>query len=49
MVLNWKIWQYYESNEVLAKVYNFLWEKADYYACNNLKENELLYFYRTTD
>lgn len=49
MVLNWKIWQHYESNEVMAKVYNFLWEKADCYACNNLKENELLYFYRTTD
>lgn len=49
MVLNWKIWQHYESNENMAKVYNFLWEKADYYACKNLKENELLYFYRTTD
>ena len=49
MVLNWKIWQHYESNECLAKVYNFLWNKADCYACKNLKGNELLYFYKTTD
>lgn len=49
IVLNWKIWQHYESNEGLAKVYNFLWNKADYYACKNLKGNELLYFYKTTD
>ena len=32
MVLNWKIWQYYEKNEKLAELYNSLWEKADTYA-----------------
>ena len=49
MVLNWKIWEHYETNEPLAKLYNDLWEQADNYACNNLKGEELDYFYRTTD
>ena len=46
VVLNWKIWQHYKSNESLARVYNFLLNKADYYAHKNLKEKELLYFHR---
>lgn len=49
MVLNHKIWQHYKTNEPVAKVYNELWEKADLYACENLKGEELSYFYRTTD
>lgn len=49
MVLNHKIWQWYTRNEKLARVYNDLWEKADAYACDNLKGEELRYFLRTTD
>lgn len=49
MVLNWKIWQHYEKNEPLARVYNELWQQADLYAVENLKGEELEYFYRTTD
>ena len=49
LVLNWKIWQHYESNEELARLYNTLWETADAYACDNLEGEELAYFYRTTD
>lgn len=49
LVLNWKIWQHYETNEKLARVYNDLWEKADGYACDNLKGEELKFFFRTTD
>lgn len=49
MVLNWKIWRWYKSNDKLAMVYNELWEKADTYAIENLKGEELSYFYRTTD
>jgi hypothetical protein len=49
MVLNWKIWEHYEKNTELAKLYNNLWQEADEYACNNLKGEELSYFYRTTD
>ena len=49
MVLNWKIWQHYETNEPLARVYNDLWEQADEYACENLKDEEAEYFFRVTD
>lgn len=49
MVLNWKIWQWYEKNEVYGRLYNDLWQKADEYACTNLKGEELSYFYQTTD
>lgn len=50
ITLNHKIWEHYEGgNEELAKVYNGLWEKADAYACDNLKGEELAYFYRETD
>ena len=49
MVLNHKIWEHYEHNEPLARVYNDLWMKANEYAYTNLKGEELSYFYRTTD
>lgn len=49
MVLNHKIWQHYESNQKLARVYDGLWKKADAYACENLKGDELSYFYNVTD
>jgi hypothetical protein len=49
MILNWKIWEHYESNDTLATLYNELWELADSYAVNNLKGEELSYFYQTTD
>lgn len=49
MALNWKIWEHYETNTTLAKLYNELWETADLYAQENLKGEELSYFYRTTD
>lgn len=49
MVLNWKIWQYHERNYALMELYNKLWEQADTYACENLKGDELSYFYKTTD
>ena len=49
MVLNWKIWEHYETNEALARVYNDLWEKADAFAMDYLTGDELSYFFRTTD
>ena len=49
LILNWKIWEHYESNEDLARVYNEIWEQADQYALDNLKGEELDYFYSTTD
>lgn len=49
MVLNWKCNYYYGHNSEYAELYNNLWEEADAYACDNLKGEELSYFYRTTD
>ena len=37
MALNWKIWQHYETNEPLARVYNELWMKACEVAEETLK------------
>lgn len=49
MALNWKIWEHYETNEPLARVYNDLWAKAADYALDNLKGDELDYYLRVTD
>lgn len=49
MVLNWKIWQHYEHNEPLARLYNTLWERAAQYAQETLKGDELTYYFVTTD
>ena len=49
MVLNHKIWQWYEKNDEYAELYNELWQQADRYACDNLKDEELSYFYKTLD
>lgn len=50
IVLNWKLWQHYElGNNELSDVYQELWEKADGYAMDHLKGEELNYFFRTTD
>lgn len=49
LVLNWKIWQWYETRESYAEVYNDLWEKADQYAMENLHDEEMNYFINTTD
>ena len=50
MVLNHKIWQHYHANNmVYSKLYDKLWKKADSYAMNNLKDDELDYFLRVTD
>lgn len=49
IVLNNKIFQHYESNREYAELYNKLWKIADGYACDNLKGEELQYFYEKTD
>ena len=49
MVLNWKIWRWYEHNDEYAQLYNKLWEEADEWCCNNLKGADAEYYYRTTD
>lgn len=49
MALNWKIWEWYEKNEKIARIYNDLWEKTADYAVENLEGDELKYYFRTTD
>ena len=49
MALNWKIWEHYERNEPLARVYNNLWMKAVEIATTTLQGDELMYYYRITD
>ena len=49
MALNCKIWEHYEKNEDLARLYNDLWQRASLVAEETLKGDELAYYYRTTD
>lgn len=50
LVLNHKLWHHYDRhNYDEAECYNRLWKKADEHAANNLKGEELQYFYKTTD
>lgn len=50
IVLNWKIREHHNNwNNTLAKVYKDIWQIADNYAVENLKDDELKYFIRITD
>lgn len=49
MVLNWKIWRWYGKNEEYAKLYDRLWREIDEWCIDNLKGEELEYYYKTTD
>lgn len=49
LVLNHKIWELYESNKSLAKVYDELWRKLGCWMDENLSKDELRYFYDTID
>ena len=49
MATNWKIWEHYEKNEKLARVYNELWERIDSWCMENLKGEDMKYYLRTTD
>ena len=49
IALNQKIWQHYEKNRNLAKVYNDLWMECDNLCRNNFKGKELRYYYKYTD
>lgn len=50
MVVNHKCWQHYEEgNTEISQIYSDLYYKADAYACENLKGEELSYYFRVTD
>lgn len=49
MMLNWKIWEHYETNLPLAELYQKLWEKQDNLCLRTFKDDELSYYLRTID
>ena len=50
MVLNWRCWWHFaHKNEEFSKLYSDLYYKAAEYAVENLKGDELTYYFRTTD
>lgn len=49
IVLNWKIWRWHNKNDEYAKLYNSLWLQLDVWCIDNLKDEALEYYYRTTD
>lgn len=49
LVLNHKIWQHYEKHPQLAELYDQLWRKCDSWCADNLKGEDLQYYYQTLD
>ena len=50
MVLNHSCWFWYDKgNEELSQLYSDLYYEADAYALENLKDDELSYFFKVTD
>lgn len=50
LVLNWKCWNHYDKgNNDISELYSELFYKAQDYAYNHLKGEELSYFINTTD
>ena len=49
VALNQKIWQHYDNNQTLARVYDELWRKADEYCCKHFKDDELSAYYSYID
>jgi hypothetical protein len=49
VALNQKIWQHYDTNNELAKVYEELWMSADDYCRKHFKGEELSEYYAYID
>ena len=49
LCLNHKIWQHYQKNEALGRLYDTLWRKADDYCLDTFKGEELEYYLQVTD
>ena len=49
MVLNWKIWRWHNVNDEYARLYDKLWRQVDEWCIENLKGEDLEYYYKTTD
>ena len=49
LVMNNNRWEHVEANTNVAALYDALWRQADQYAVENLKDEELSYYYDVTD
>lgn len=50
VALNLALWKwYYRGNEKIARLYDLLWKKADEYAMNHFKGEELDFYLSETD
>lgn len=49
MVLNHKIWEWYEKDTTIASIYDKLWKELDAYIMNHWKGEDLKYYIETTD
>lgn len=49
LVLNHKIWQHYQNNVEIAKLYQQLWQDTDSWCVENLTGKQLDYYYQTLD
>lgn len=50
MALNWKGWRWFDAKRYdLSDVYFTLYQEADDWCCQNLKGEELEYYYQITD
>lgn len=49
VVLNHKIFQHFNGDRELSKLYDSLWKIADSYAMENLSGNDFEYFFNVTD
>ena len=49
MVLNWKMFRWFENNDELFNLYKELYTRLDQWCINNLKGDDLEYYYKTTD
>lgn len=49
MTLNHKIWEWYEKDEKLARLYDELWRKADEYGRNYFEGEDAEYYFEFLD
>ena len=49
LVLNWKIYQWYQVDDTLGMTYDALWQKTDSYALKTLKGDNLHYYLSILD
>ena len=49
LVLNWKIYQWYQVDDTLGMTYDELWKRTDGYALETLKGDDLHYYLSILD